>query len=218
VLCCGVLVCEAFYCLLRRDGWQSVVRERFRSAESVAILSELPRTEVSLCLLMVSMSTVLQLSANAVIAPTLRNLSLSHNRLTGSIPSAILRFPFANLDLSYNKLEGHITELEDADFQNGTIHDKTGVALTLKVNRLTGDIPHALENAYSIDILTGNVFQCVDYSKLPHEDPAYRYYVCGSDELNQSMIAFVSLMVGLAVCFLLFAAIYYRVRMPNKHR
>jgi ABC-type proline/glycine betaine transport system permease subunit len=106
--------------------------------------------------------------------------------------------------------------LEDADFQNGTIHDKTGVALTLKVNRLTGDIPHALENAYSIDILTGNVFQCVDYSKLPHEDPAYRYYVCGSDELNQSMIAFVSLLVGLAVCFLFFAAIYYRVRLPEE--
>jgi hypothetical protein len=158
----------------------------------------------------------LSVPASAVIAPTLRNLSLSHNRLTGSIPSAILRFPFANLDLSYNKLEGHITELEDADFQNGTIHDKTGVALTLKVNRLTGDIPHELENAYSIDILTGNVFQCVDYSKLPHEDPAYRYYVCGSDELNQSMIAFVSLLVGLAVCFLLFAAIYYRVRLPGE--
>ena len=149
-------------------------------------------------------------SATPCITPTLRNLSLSHNRLSGTIPAEILRFPFDNLDLSYNKLWGHISDLQDAVLKNTSDPDAgQGVAITLKVNRLSGDVPMALENAYGIDVLTGNVFHCKDYSKLPHMDPAYHYYICGSDELNQSMTAFGVLTSLLLLGFLAVAALCY---------
>jgi hypothetical protein len=149
------------------------------------------------------------------ITPTLKNLSLSHNRLTGTIPTEILMFPFCNLDLSYNRLQGHITDLADARLRNTSTDENMGIAVNLEVNRLSGDIPRELETAYGVNILTGNVFQCTDYSKLPHQDPAYHYYVCGSDELNQSMIAFVVLFATIALGFVAAAVAFYASRKPR---
>lgn len=145
------------------------------------------------------------------ITPTLKNLSLSHNRLTGEIPPELLQFTFANLDLSYNKLRGHIDGLEYAILKNDsdTSGNSDGVAINLEVNRLSGEIPGSLETAYGINILTGNVFHCKDYSKLPHHDPAYHYYVCGSDELNQSMISFAVIFGIIGVGFVAGALAYY---------
>lgn len=145
------------------------------------------------------------------ITPTLKNLSLSHNRLTGSIPPELLKFTFTDLDLSYNKFLGHIDDLQYAMLKNESNVDEGSVGMTidLRVNRLSGDVPSALETAYDINILTGNVFHCTDYSKLPHHDPAYHYYVCGSDELNQSMISFAALAVFIILGFLLGSAAYF---------
>ncbi len=41
-----------------------------------------------------------------IAGPTLRDLSLSYNVITGTVPLAILQNVWTNLDLSYNKITG----------------------------------------------------------------------------------------------------------------
>ena len=123
------------------------------------------------------------------------DLSLSHNRLSGTIPLDFLRI--ASLDLSYNELAGDYADRSQA------VLDST---LNLEVNRLSGQLPVAgLENVGngSVNVLRGNLFSC---NSIPESDAYSRDYVCGSRNLNDSLYVSLSaaglvLLVAMLVCW-----------------
>ena len=116
-------------------------------------------------------------------------LSLSHNKLSGSIPVDFLRI--ASLDLSYNELAGEYTD------RSQDVLDST---LNLEINRLSGQLPvPGLERVLNgrLNVLRGNLFSC---NTIPDSDEYSRDYVCGSQNLNDSLLVVVSV-VGIIVCF-----------------
>jgi hypothetical protein len=116
------------------------------------------------------------------ISSSLTDLSLSHNILTGTIPTEIQTKSWINLDLSYNKLTGTLSTSFSPLPSNGS--------LSLQINRLSSDVPSSLIDTYDITILNGNIFSCDSLSSgsastsLPHNDPDYSNYSCGSDSVN----------------------------------
>eukprot|EP01034_Spumella_vulgaris_P033349 gene33349-41151_t len=123
------------------------------------------------------------LSPSLTITPTLVNLSLSYNQLTGSVPRAIEAYEFLNLDLSFNKISGrlHGVSEDNAVPVNGSVK--------LQVNRLSGNIPKLFRYVPDIAMLNGNQFQCAAvssdcfYNLVNPSDPvesSYDYQSCQS--------------------------------------
>ena len=123
----------------------------------------------------------------------LRNISLTHNRLTGTIPRSFQRWPFEFFDLSYNKFSGDISEHISQIYELSsnclsmecTIN--TTSRIDLSINRLSGSVPSRLEAARRINILTGNLFGCE--GALPRHDPESTFYICGSSLLDNALFA-----------------------------
>lgn len=176
------------------------------------LMTELPNLEV------------LQLSGNGFrgvlpdfVAPRLANFSVSHNRIGGTIPMAIRKHSlFKHLDLSYNKLAGTCKDMnnytlsdtmsdDDAGGGGGGGDEQEPMALSLKVNRLSGFIQLAFRQAALIDVLTGNYFYCFNpASQLPENDPAYEEYSCGSSVLESSfnlttLITIVGIIIAMVI-------------------
>jgi LRR receptor-like serine/threonine-protein kinase FLS2 len=108
---------------------------------------------------------------------SLQSLVLSHNDITGSIPSSYQSFPWDLLDLSYNRIHGSL-------LSNSSFTHKTKVFL--QANRLSGSIPSVYHSEIkSLSILNGNLFTC-SYSQdeLPAADPDTNLYSCGTNNLN----------------------------------
>lgn len=123
----------------------------------------------------------------------LRNLTLSYNRLTGTIPVSIqTRSEMNILDLSFNRLKGTIEQMTNYTFTDGSgLNPETTV--NLDSNRLSGSIPAAFSHSTApLDILEGNIFSC-DKNPLPNNDDYHDKYTCGSDDLNIPLYALVSL-------------------------
>ncbi len=155
------------------------------------------------------------------ISPKLIDLSLSHNKLEGSISLAIQRHKWQSLDLSFNKFGGVI----DHDVFNfgqssgnsvdnvtnyavsvdaasgiggGGASSSTWPALYLDINRLSGHIPASLRNAHNISILSGNIFSCdINKAQLPSHDPNKVSYECGSNSINIALYVWIALSVCL---------------------
>jgi hypothetical protein len=111
--------------------------------------------------------------------PSLISLTLSHNYLTGVIPSWLQeKEGMSLLDLSHNKLTGDMHRFgQRVGPSNGT--------LILSVNRLSGRLAAYLNTDYSnLDILSGNLFSCLS---LPSHDKNWQSYTCGSKEYDQAM-------------------------------
>jgi Leucine-rich repeat (LRR) protein len=122
-------------------------------------------------------------------AGSLNDVSLASNAIVGSIPHSWQVWPWSNLDLSGNKLSGAL----EKDF----VVTMNTTAIDLTVNRLSGNIPDSLRNAFGVNILNGNLFACGAGTKPVH-DPDSAEYVCGSDDFNDSMIVWI-LLIGVAV-------------------
>lgn len=142
------------------------------------------------------------LSEDVTISTSLTDLALSHNDLAGTIPSQFMMRAvddngvitgrnWINLDLSYNRLTGVMNQdLEPLYIQQ---------SLSLQENRISGEIPDALEDAEQISILEGNMFACdLTGSDLPSHDSASRNYECGSQSFNISIYLWIALF-GLVV-------------------
>jgi Leucine-rich repeat (LRR) protein len=153
---------------------------------------------------------VLHLSGNGlggqlgVIPPysKLRNMSLTHNRLTGTIPKSFQEWPFVQLDLSVNRLTGEFLSNISKAYSHATCFGeispcipRTG-KISLTVNRISGTIPSEVYNAQRVDVLTGNTFSC---GHLPPEDPVVNYYTCGSTLLDVAMACFGAVFVCLVL-------------------
>ena len=134
------------------------------------------------------------------------DLSLSHNRLSGTIPVDILSI--ANVDLSYNQFGG--------EYQ-GRMQYRPDSNISLEINRLSGQLPVSeLERVSngSLSILRGNLFSC---NSVPENDDFSRDYVCGSRNLNDSLLVFASVF-GSAVLLVLLAASVGFINVKQPHR
>jgi hypothetical protein len=107
------------------------------------------------------------------------DLSLSHNRFSGSIPRGIQMVKV--VDLSFNMFSG--TYEDDSLFSGNTL-------LNLEINRLSGQLPVSkLENVSDLNILKGNMFSC---ATIPANDGYVDDCMCGSSRLNESLVVFAS--------------------------
>ncbi len=124
-----------------------------------------------------------------------KNISLSYNRLTGTIPLSWYNHKWDLLDLSYNKLIGSLPEASE-EFDNVNTVSST---ISLQVNRLSGIIPPDMTSfPGSITILKGNMLSCNFFKQeLPKNDPDSDTYVCGSNIVNTSI--YLWLIVGLSL-------------------
>ena len=140
-------------------------------------MESVPDVEIPNCLWSLNNLTALYLTGNGyvgTIEPTnigssLENVSLSHNRLSGTIPQFILGLK--NVDVSYNRFIGHLSGNDLGSMSNETI-------LQTQVNRLSGRLPtSSLRRAYIVDILRGNMFSC---ATIPKNDVSSTGYICGN--------------------------------------
>ena len=142
----------------------------------------------------------------------LENVSLSNNRLFGTIPSGIqAHFKFRTLDLSFNHLMGNIEQMTNytlAYNTNNSVPVNKSLNLNVHGNRLSGLIPASFATTTSaINILAGNTFDCPSRADLPRSDPYHSKYVCGSDELDYFTYGCFMGIVALSVLGLM--AVYY---------
>ena len=132
--------------------------------------------EVPPCLWSLQNLTTLHLTGNSYIgtipaseskASRLNDLSLSHNKITGTIPSFVQSM--TTVDISHNRLVGNLHDIKNTSNES---------VLHAQVNRLSGRLPvHALEKIPSIDILRGNMFSC---ETIPENDVSSYGYICGN--------------------------------------
>jgi Leucine-rich repeat (LRR) protein len=121
----------------------------------------------------------------------INDVALSNNNFEGSIPLSWQTYGrFHQLLLSTNRLSGTLS----SDFV--LLNDST---VNLQVNRLSGNIPSAFQDALDVNILNGNLFQCTDSSK-PRHDPDSEQYVCGSSDANDSVYAWLAVSACVLVC------------------
>jgi hypothetical protein len=129
-----------------------------------------------------------------VLMTALSELILSHNFLTGSIPSVFQeKNNWGKLDLSYNQFRGNF-------LQSISNFSSPNQQLILINNHLSGVIPTSLLQAENIEILEGNLFYC-NYQKrdLPSNDPNVMNYSCGTDLANLAIYTY--LVVAGAIVF-----------------
>ena len=141
------------------------------------------------------------------------NVSVAFNKISGPIPNDLQEFPFVELCVAYNKLSGVLSyrhhvkpiddELEDND-RYPQYQDNIGSVISVEVNRLTGYVPQDFEKVETLDALNGNFFMCNKDHPLPENDEQSSYYICGSVNLDQSLIVVA---VIAAVIILLFIAV-----------
>lgn len=163
--------------------------------------------------------TILHISGNSVqgplpdvdyISPSLVDLTLSHNQLTGSIPLIYQQHPWQILDLSFNKFYGTLLPQLSRTF----LQPKT--SLQLQNNRLSGTIPTFLRDAYDIEILEGNIFACNPHkSTLPLNDSLITSYNCGSEVADNSIYNWLAWIASLALAYLVL--VYVVQGMKTKH-
>jgi hypothetical protein len=131
---------------------------------------------------------VTQLPLNSQIV----DLSLSHNKFSGEIPLDLQKIP--NVELSFNQLSGRYEDYSEQWLNN---------QLDLEINRLSGQLPKSkFENVSNLKILRGNMFSC---DSIPENDDFAIDYICGSEDLDESLVVFGSALsltfcAGLVVC------------------
>jgi Leucine-rich repeat (LRR) protein len=215
---------------LTSNCFQGTLPESICSAEDLLVLSmdglgsssgcsdliTLPWSDVSLnvkkisgqipkCLWAMKNLTTVSLSSNGLtgtlsdlLTSSLINLTLSHNHLSGTIPMSLQRHPFQSLDLSYNKFTGEYNIISSLNLQNASCR------LVLEVNRLSGQFPSppsdSSMNLY-MNVLTGNIFSCVD---VPDSDAYSSSYRCGSRSIDEAMIGISIVVFVASLLFVIF--------------
>jgi hypothetical protein len=117
------------------------------------------------------------------ISKNLSNLVVSHNRLKGEIPDELFHRDWKVLDISINRITGTL----QSSFEN-----PDSVTLNLAQNRLSGLIPSTFFESTTLNLLEGNLFDCIienGHSHLPANDPSKDSYTCGSRSVDTSLIA-----------------------------
>lgn len=176
---------------------------------------------------------------NVKFSPSLRDLTLSTNRLTGHLPFYLQNnlSQFSSVDLSNNRINGEFLgqvcrpgcSYKREDFGNECTPDtplsqnssysppSCFVSLNLAVNRFSGLLPSNIDNAANISLLEGNVFTCsfLTSRPLPQQDPFYENFSCGS---NFFETVFATWFVVLALGAFLFVRKEVQERQKEKER
>ena len=156
--------------------------------------------DIPACLFTMPNITNLYLSGNGIYSELndipsdslLTNISLSYNRLHGTIPVSIQQQSRLDLlDLSFNQLSGTIEQMNSYNVDGNRSHGVLSTTVHLESNRLSGDIPQSFADAENIDILDGNMYSCI--SSLPQQDPNVSKFSCGSSTLNGYLNTFLCL-------------------------
>ena len=145
-----------------------------------------------------------------MISPSLRELAVSYNSLTGTIPEIIQGHGWQFYDVSYNHLTGTLSNNVNTTWANGESisnnSSSSGITYKANVNLLSGSIPNDLINYANIAILNGNLFACgfpPEDDLLPHNDPNATSYTCGSNDVNFALLAWsVALFLIVALMFI----------------
>ena len=122
----------------------------------------------------------------------LKDVVISHNQLSGTIPRIIQNLP--TIDLSHNSFYGHL------NFNSSG----TSESMRIAVNRLSGVLDPSswiLSSEY-LDILESNLFDC---SFIPENDEYYHFYTCESADLD---LALYLLLCALFTAFVMVLAAY----------
>ena len=116
---------------------------------------------------------------------SLRSLSLSNNRLIGSVPKSVLMHgKFVFFDISNNKITGIVDNF---------VSDVNGEAIVLNmtINRLSGSPIYINSNNVTLNILQGNLFSCPTPQNDIHRDSVE----CGSRNYSLTYSIFVILIL-----------------------
>lgn len=137
---------------------------------------------------------------------SLSTLHLTGNGLTGiTISELPQQSPMADLSLSHNKFSGeiplnmHLVERLDL-FHNQFFgeYDRSSVWMNelvdMEINRLSGQLSVSkMENVSDMNVLRGNMFSC---DSIPANDEHSSDYICGSENLNESLYVFCSALLA----------------------
>lgn len=149
--------------------------------------------ELPACLLGMRNMQEIYLSGNGLrgrlppLNSTFKSIQLDNNEFTGTIPASYVQFTRESLSLVRNRLDGGLPNVR-------AVPD--GLEVRLKLNRLSGTIPKAYNSVKQIDILDGNIFDCNSEGSLPNNDPNSAEYTCGSNLLNYSLYAWLTLIAA----------------------
>jgi hypothetical protein len=145
------------------------------------------------------------------VPASLINVQLGSNALTGTIPLYIQQSgQFTSLGLQHNKLTGTLV---------GDFAVNSSLQLDLSVNRLSGRVPRTFVAASSLNVLVGNVFQCVSNSDLPQNDQSSKNYVCGSSSYDTALYLWGVIMgINLLLCLSGLGYLYYVSNYGSKSR
>jgi Leucine-rich repeat (LRR) protein len=199
-------------------------QELFPALSGAYVVSQHNQQSIPACLFSMTGLNTLQLSGNgltgtlpdtAQLSAALVDVVLSHNELTGPIPDAVQAQTWYNLDLSYNKLDGTLRSDFATAPANLALLESLGLvpsgltqsavqqdysAVVLHNNRLSHDIPNALDTMHEVSVLAGNLFDCSpDRHELPSHDSGRETYSCGSALFDVPYYVYVGLVVAAAV-------------------
>ncbi len=127
-----------------------------------------------------------QLPADANLSINFTELVLANNQLQSVIPPSFQSHQWVNIDLSYNRITGEL-------WPNWDVSD----SISLKVNRLSGNIPRSLYRTADVSILTGNMFACSPGQLEELHDELGDKYICSSRSFDN--IGFIWLFFILVV-------------------
>lgn len=114
----------------------------------------------------------------------LKDLTLSFNRLSGTIPNIIRNTDqvaensFSVLDISHNRIAGTASNM----FAPPNLH--------MEVNRLSGVLDDSMENVINLNVVEGNLFSCFRIYTTAANDPNISKYTCGSSVLDMVLMVF----------------------------
>jgi Leucine-rich repeat (LRR) protein len=165
------------------------------------------------CLFDIPTLNTLQLSGNGLtgklpetgrISASLLDLSLSHNSLSGTIPTIFQQRAWKNFDVSYNRFSGALQADLESHSSGAYNVSVQGSALSVENNRLSGRVPNAVQGFANISLLGGNLFGCsLSQEDLPRHDPSTTNYQCGSTTFEVPFyfwLSLVAVLTGAALC------------------
>jgi Leucine-rich repeat (LRR) protein len=162
---------------------------------------------VPACLFQMKRLSTLHMSGNGLtgtlpgnstaISETLVDVILSHNQLTGTLPTHFQRHPWITLDVSYNRLTGELDKnfyvaSEIATTSDNQTSNSTEENYAFLNNRLSGKVPASLLPLVNVSTLGSNIFSCAsDKHDLPRGDPDFSTYECASLSFDYPYYAFI---------------------------